>query len=84
VNHRAASSFWQRYGTLPKPLRKLADKNFKLLESNSSHPSLNFKPVGKYWSARVGLNHRAVAVKSGEDFIWFWIGEHDPYERLIK
>jgi hypothetical protein len=84
LKHHAAASFWQMYGTLPRPLRKLADKNFKLLESNSSHPSLNFKPVGKYWSARVGLNHRAVAVKSGDDFIWFWIGEHDPYERLIK
>ncbi len=84
MNHRTAASFWVLYGKLPEQVRRLADKNFKLLEANSSHPSLNFKPVGKYWSARVGLDHRALAVKSGDDFIWFWIGEHGPYDRLIK
>jgi hypothetical protein len=72
------------YGKLPARIRRLADKNFKLLEADSSHPSLNFKPVGRYWSARVGLDHRAVAVKAGEEFIWFWIGGHGPYDRLIK
>ncbi len=72
------------YDGLPASLRRLADKNFKLLDSNSAHPSLNFKRVGKYWSARVGLEHRALAIKEGEDFLWFWIGEHDHYERLIK
>jgi hypothetical protein len=84
VKHHTAASFWQKYALLPKPVQKLADKNFKLLEANTAHPSLNFKPVGKYWSARVGSNHRALAKKDDDDFIWFWIGEHGPYDRLIK
>jgi hypothetical protein len=84
LKHHTASSFWQMHAKLPAAVRKLADKNYKLLESDIAHPSLNFKRVGKYWSARVGLEYRALAFKDGDDFIWFWIGEHDPYERLIK
>jgi len=33
---------------------------------------------------RVGINHRALAVEDGADFIWVWIGPHDEYRRLIK
>jgi hypothetical protein len=42
------------------------------------------RKVGKFWSARIGVNHRALAVDDGEDFIWVWIGTHDEYERMIK
>jgi hypothetical protein len=40
--------------------------------------------VGKFWSARVGLNYRALSFKDGEDFIWVWIGTHDEYKKIIK
>ena len=82
--HRATPSFWQRYRSLRDDVREVADKNFKLLEENPKHPSLQFKKVGNLWSARVGLAHRALAVEDGEDFIWVWIGAHDDYERMIK
>ncbi len=65
-------------------MRVLADKNFALLETNPRHPSLRLKPVGKFWSVRVGQNFRAIATRRGETFVWFWIGTHDEYERLIK
>jgi len=29
-------------------------------------------------------NYRALALKKGEDYYWFWIGSHDEYEELIK
>jgi hypothetical protein len=40
-------------------VRDLADKNFRLLKTDPSHPSLHFKKLGKVWSARVGLHYRA-------------------------
>ena len=43
----------------------------------------NQKKLGKFWSARVGLSHRALAIEDGEGFLWVWIGPHDEYERLI-
>jgi hypothetical protein len=61
----------------------VADRNFALLKRDSSHPSFHFKKVGRFWSARVGIQYHAVAVESGEDLIWFWIGSHADYDRLI-
>ena len=82
--HRTTDQFWQRYQDLPKDVRALADKSFQLLKDNSRHPSLQLKKVGNYWSARVGLAHRALAVEDGNDRIWVWIGSHDEYEKMIK
>jgi hypothetical protein len=82
--HRTTPQFWKRFDTLPKEVQLLARKNFKLLKQDSGHPSLHFKQLGNHWSARVGLNHRALAVKDGSDFVWVWIGTHAEYDRLIK
>jgi len=83
VRHRASPKFWQFYNNLPSEVQKLADENYQLLKQDSSHPSLHFKKVGKFWSVRVGIHHRALAVEEGSDVVWFWIGRHDEYERLI-
>jgi hypothetical protein len=68
---------------LPKSVRELADKNYELLKSNPSHPSLHFKKIGKYRAVRVGLQYRALAVETGDDLLWFWIGPHSEYDKLI-
>jgi hypothetical protein len=62
----------------------LADKNYRLLKADSRHPSLHLKQVGNYWSVRVGKNYRALAVAVPEGFVWFWIGNHSEYNRLIR
>jgi hypothetical protein len=84
VRHSTTAGFWRHYRGLPPAIRQLARKNYRLLRENPKHPGLHFKPVGpNTWSARVGIKHRAVAAKSEANFIWFWIGPHDEYERLI-
>jgi hypothetical protein len=82
--HRTTNRFWKCFETLPDPVQKVAKKCFKLLKTNPLHPSLHFKKVGKFWSVRAGIDHRALAVEDGEDFIWVWIGNHSEYERMIK
>ena len=81
--HRTSRSFWTAYRQLPQSVQQSAVRSFQLLSDNSSHPSLHFKKAGNVWVARVDRNHRAVAVWDGEDFLWFWIGRHDEYERII-
>ena len=81
---RASGRFWNLFANLPESVQTVARKNFELLKGDPSHPSLHFKKVGKLWSVRAGLNHRALAVQDGADFIWVWIGPHDEYMRLIK
>ncbi len=67
--HRTTHRFWDSFERLPEGIQQLARENFELLKANPLHPSLHFKRVGVLWSARVGLNHRALAVEDGSDFI---------------
>ena len=82
--HWTTDRFWKCFDALPEPVQKLSKKNFGLLKTNPSHPSLHFKKVAKFWSVRIGLNHRALAIEDEEDFIWVWIGTHDEYKKMIK
>jgi hypothetical protein len=84
VKHFANPDFWDAYRTLPQDVQDLADKCFELLKRQPRHPSLHFKKVGRYWSARVGRRHRALAVEADNGFVWIWIGPHAEYDRLIK
>ncbi len=82
--HKATTRFWKCFDNLPNQVKELAKRNFNLLITDSKYPSLHFKKVGKFWSARVGSNYRALAVKDEEGFVWVWIGTHEDYERLIS
>ena len=82
--HKATQRFWARLEDLPLAIQDIAHKNFALLKVNPQHPSLHFKKVGRFWSARVGRHYRALAVKDDDDFIWVWIGTHDEYDQLVK
>jgi hypothetical protein len=35
-------------------------------------------------SVRVGLGYRALGVMHRDDIIWFWIGSHADYDRLVQ
>jgi hypothetical protein len=84
VKHRAHPDFWWCYRKLPESVRGIADKNFELLKANPRHGSLQLKKVAAdIYSARIGLDHRALAFDRGEYLLWFWIGSHDEYNRLI-
>jgi hypothetical protein len=83
VKHRASRRFWTCYQALPAEVRRLADENYALLKANPNHPSLQFKKIGRYRSVRVGLHYRALAIEANENLIWFWIGHHSEYDRLV-
>jgi hypothetical protein len=84
LNHFASPEFWLHYHQLPDDIRQLADKNFALLKADPRHPSLHFKKLGDFWSARVGLRYRALAKERAEGLVWFWIGPHGKYDALIQ
>ncbi len=80
----ASPAFWDAYRKLPDQTRELADKNFVLLKQDPQHPSLRLKKVGRLWSVRVGIRHRALAVEADDGLLWFWIGSHSDYDALIR
>ncbi|CAG0998968.1 hypothetical protein PHYC_02746 [Phycisphaerales bacterium] len=83
MKHRAAQRFWKCYNALPDEVRRLADQAYALLKQDPRHPSLHHKKVDRFWSVRVGLHYRALAVEHDSDLVWFWIGTHAEYDRLI-
>jgi hypothetical protein len=83
VNHRAAPRFWDCYQRLPVEVQRLADSCYALLRQDPRGPSLHIKQVGRFWSVRVGLHYRALAVEDGTDLLWFWIGMHAEYDRIV-
>jgi hypothetical protein len=83
LSHQASRRFWRHFEALSSELQQLAQENYALLRSNPQHPSLHFTRVGKYWSVRIGSGHRALGVDSSSGILWYWIGTHEEYERLI-
>jgi hypothetical protein len=84
VRHRATPRFWSCYHNLAEEVQRQADAAYQLLRNDPRHPSLHFKKVGRLWSVRVGLHFRALAVESDGEMVWFWIGLHDEYDRLVQ
>ena len=84
MKHLATSGFWASLERLPADVQELARKNYGLLQSNPYHPSLHFKRLGQFWSVRVGRSYRALGVDAPGGIVWFWIGTHAEYERIIR
>jgi hypothetical protein len=80
--HRTDPDFWLAFETLPESVQRIARRNFARLKEDPQYPSLQFKKVGDYWSARVGSSYRALAVEDSGDFTWVWIGTHAEYDQM--
>ncbi len=83
MNHHASPRFWRCYRGLPEGIRRLADRNYTLLKTDPTHKSLRFKKIASLWSVRVGLHYRALATEVAGDLVWFWIGSHTEYDKLV-
>lgn len=84
MRHLTSRRFWECYRALPEEVRRQADAAFERLKANPRHPSLHFKKVGRFWSVRVGLRYRALAVEGADGLVWFWIGTHADYDSIVE
>lgn len=87
MNSRTTAPFWGCYRKLPTAIRKQAKESYSLFFSNPYHPSLQFKrihSVQPIFSVRITKNYRAVGITQRDEIIWFWIGSHADYDKLLK
>jgi len=87
VRSFAQASFWDAYRRLPKHVRRQARESYQFFISDPHHPSLDFKRVSQrrpVYSVRVSIEYRALGVLDDGDMVWFWIGPHHEYDRLLK
>lgn len=86
MNSHITSQFRACYAALPADVREHARKAYKIWKENPAHPGLNFKlviPEMRVYSVRIGRSHRALGVLEQDTVIWYWIGNHDEYERIL-
>jgi hypothetical protein len=83
LKHYAAPDFWEAFSLLDPAAQRAARSAFHLMQRDPRHPGVRLKKTGRFWSARIGRSHRAVAVEAEGGLLWIWIGRHDPYERKL-
>ncbi len=87
MNSHLTEDFVASFRRLPRRIQELARKNYRLWKRDPAHPSLDFKQVSRrspIYSVSVGIGWRAVGVKKQDAMIWFWIGSHADYDRLLS
>jgi len=78
--------FRKAYRDLPEKIKEATNLAYNKWKENPRHSSLQFKQIHKtkpIYSVRVGLSYRALGVKQANAMIWFWIGSHAEYDKLI-
>lgn len=84
---RLTQDFRRQFEALPAEVQERARRAYALWQEDPQHPGLHFKRVSEHqpiWSARVGLRHRALALREQNIVWWFWIGTHAEYDQLLK
>jgi hypothetical protein len=87
MNSRTTRQFRELLAALPAHVRQQARDAYKLFRQNSAHPGLRFKKVHldpQIFSARVGIGYRALAALDGDTLVWYWIGSHADYDKLLE
>ena len=84
---RTTEQFRSLLAHLPAELQTTAREAYRLFSDNPSHPSLRFKPIHgtrNVFSARISYGYRALGRVEGDTVVWFWIGSHADYDKLLR
>jgi len=87
VKSRTTAEFRKSFAALPKQVQEQTREAYRQFQENPSYPSLRFKKVHPelpIYSARISNNYRAVGQLDGDTVIWFWVGSHAEYDRLLS
>lgn len=86
MESRTTRQFWRLFSDLPFDVQREAKRAYRIFQTNPAHPGLQFKKLEgeeDIYSARIGLGCRALAVLKKGRAIWYWIGSHSEYDRLV-
>lgn len=68
-------------------IRNQARAAYRLFVSHPDHPSLRFKklpPHEDIWSVRINRDYRAIGRRRGDLIVWFFIGSHADYDKVLS
>lgn len=87
MKSRTTAKFRKAFAELPVSIQEQARTAYRQFMRDPLHPSLRFKPVHSrlpIYSARVGKGYRAVGQRDENGVVWFWIGSHADYNKLLS
>lgn len=78
--------FRKAFSNLPQQVQQQAKEAYRQFKADPFYPSLRFKRVHStkpIYSVRINVDYRAVGVQQENEIIWFWIGSHADYSKLL-
>ncbi len=82
-----SEDFIKLFRKLPKDVQAGAKNAYRKWKQDPFYSSLQFKkvhPTKPVYSVRVSSGWRAMGFKESDKMLWFWIGSHESYNKLIS
>ena len=86
MRSRTTAQFRKLFVALPEQAQEQARTAYVQFKEDPNYRSLRFKKVHPelpIYAARISKNYRAVGQLDEDTIIWFWIGSHLEYDRLL-
>ena len=83
---RTTQRFRKAFADLPEQVQRQAKESYKQFRKYPFYPGLHFKRVHStkpVYSVRINVEYRAVGIQNENEIIWFWVGSHDDYIKLL-
>jgi len=87
VKSHITTQFRKLFADLPVNIQTRAKKAFSKFKDDPYYPSLNFKRVHSskpIYAVRISKDYRAIGIIQNDEIIWFWIGSHSDYDKMLK
>lgn len=87
MRSRRTTQFLGLYRALPREIRATARRAYQVFRENPAHPGLRLERLRsdpRAWAVRITRDYRAVALRTGDDWLWFWIGTHNEFDRKFR
>jgi hypothetical protein len=87
VKSSTTAEFRKLFAGLPKQVQEQTRAAYRQFKADPGYPSLRFKkihPELPIYSARISKSYRAVGQLEGDAVIWFWVGSHAEYDKLLE
>jgi hypothetical protein len=86
---RRTLRFRRLYDALPEQVRRDADNVYKRFAADPTYSGLNFERIqgvnAPIFSARVSQQNHVLGRSDGSNtIVWFWIGTHQEYDKLLQ
>jgi len=86
VKSRRTAQFRKMFADLPEQIQEQTREAYRQFRQDPSYLSLRFKKVHPklpIYSVRISKGYRAVGQLDEGTVIWFWVGSHAEYDRLL-